>query len=476
MPKLTKTVADQATYQGTPTVNARGKEVFPRCALWDDELRGFGLRILPSGRKAWVLSYRAEGVKRLMKLGNYPTMGADKARSDARKKLGLVEDGTDPMEERRKARQGTTVKDLATAFLRDHVDPDGKRPGKRPATRREYRRQVEKILIPAWGTRKAASIRRADMDKLHEKVGQRAPYLANRLVALVGKLFEFGRKRGFVEEAAPNPARGIEKFQERSRKRWVKPHELPFIAAAIDQESNVYTRGALWLYLLTGARKTELLKVRWSDVDLERKEVVFQETKTGDSHELPLSEAALAIFASLPRQAGNPFVFCGAKEKEHLVNVEKPWRAIRERATMALWAQDPKVAAEVARLARQRQEQAQGEAAERPGDGRKRARPVTCQDLTNLMGADLPAGMLDVRLHDLRRTVGSWLASYGDASLPVIGRILHHTQPATTQVYARLSADPAREALESHGRRIMEKARPNGNGGDDDRPGLRVVK
>jgi integrase len=207
-------------------------------------------------------------------------------------------------------------------------------------------------------------------------------------------MFELGRHWGFVPENATNPARGIDKFKEHKRDRWVTPEELPRLAAAITQDPNLYVRAAVWLYLLTGVRKTELLKARWEDVNFVRCELRLLETKAGRTHYIPLSPPALALLRALPRQEGNPYLLPGAKSGHHLVNIAKSWRRVRK-----------------------------------------------------------VAGVEDVRLHDLRRTVGSWLAQAGN-SLPLIGRVLNHTDPKTTAVYARLGDDPARKALADHAQRI----------------------
>src|SRR5262249_47517799 len=286
----------------------------------------------------------------------------------------------------KKARQGETVRDLCEAYLERHAS--------RKRSAHDDRRRIAQHILPTWGHRKADSITRADVAALHTKIGQHAPYEANRIVALLSKMFELARRWGFVPENAVNPARGIDKFKEQKRDRWVTQEELPRLAAAITQEPSLYVRAAIWLYLLTGVRKTELLKARWEDVDFARGELRLSETKAGRIHYVPLSPPALALLCALPREEGNPYLLPGAKTGRHLVNIEKPWRRVRK-----------------------------------------------------------SAGVEDVRLHDLRRTVGSWLAEAGH-NLPLIGRILNHTDPKTTAIYARLGDDPARRALVEHGQRI----------------------
>ena len=163
------------------------------------------------------------------------------------------------------------------------------------------------------------------------------------------------------------------------------------------------------MYLLTGARKSELLQAQWVHVDWDRSELKIPDTKAGRVHYIPLSGPALALLREIPKAEGNPFILVGrgprgataeekAKTPTHLVNISKPWNRVRK-----------------------------------------------------------AAGVEDVRLHDLRRTVGSWLAQSGN-SLHLIGRVLNHSNQSTTAVYARFGEDSVRAALEQHGAKIMGAA------------------
>ncbi|MBI3247307.1 MAG: site-specific integrase [Deltaproteobacteria bacterium] len=381
--KLTKGDIDRATYHG----GEKGNEWDVR---WDSLIPGFGVRIYPSGRKAFILRYRASGSKRLLTLGMYGVLTLDQARHLARQRLGEVSGGEDPLEKKRKAAQGETMKALCEAYLERHAS--------RKRSTRDDQRRITQHLVPAWGQRKVDSIARADVAALHSRIGERHPYEANRTVALLGKMFELARRWGFLPETAANPARGIDKFQEKKRDRWVTPEELPRLAAAIAQTPNLYIRAAIWLYLLTGVRREELLRAQWADVDVVRCELHLSETKAGRTHYVPLSAPALALLHHLPRQEGNPYLLPGQKPGQHLVNISKAWKTMRTAASVD-----------------------------------------------------------DVRIHDLRRTVGSWLAQTG-SSLPLIGRVLNHTDPKTTAIYARLGDDPARQALAEHGERLTSIA------------------
>jgi len=309
----------------------------------------------------------------------------------ARKHLTAVDGGTDPLGERQKAAQGETVAELCAAYIKRHAKPHKR-------SWLEDQKRIDRVLLPAWGNRKAVSVTNTDAAALHRKVGKTAPYEANRVLSQISIMFEMAQRWGFVPKDHSNPARDIQRFKEQKRDRWVSAEELPRLAQAIDAESNVYVRMALWLYLLTGVRKTELLTAQWTDVDWARQELRLGETKAGRVHYVPLSAPAITILRELPRLDGNPYILPGHIRGRPLVNINKPWARIRT-----------------------------------------------------------AAGVEDVRLHDLRRTVGSWMAQSGN-SLHLIGRVLNHSNQSTTAIYARFGQDHVKQALEEHGARLMGAA------------------
>ena len=352
------------------------------------DLPGFGVRVFPSGVKSFVVWYRTgKGKKRLHTVGKYGPFTIQQARDLARKALLEAKTGADPLEERREARRGDTVRDFASVYIERHAK-------KHKKSWRDDQRRLNTYVIPALGQRKLADVKRSDVARLHGNIGDTKPYEANRVLALLAVAFNKAAEWGYLPEEAPNPAVRVQRFREKSRDRWVKPNELPELLKAIEAEPNIYIRAAFKLYLLTGLRRSELLGLQWKDVDFTRKELRLEDTKAGRSHVVPLSAPAIEIFRSLPKQLGNPYVLPGQLHGRPLVNVAKPWGRIRK-----------------------------------------------------------AAGLEAVRLHDLRRTVGSWMAA-GGASLPLIGKVLNHSNASTTQVYARLAEDAAREVLEKHGARI----------------------
>jgi integrase len=378
--RITKTYVDRAKYEG---INGS------RDVRWDSELPGFGVRIYPSGRKSFVFSYRAAGRKRLITVGGVGSLTVQQAKLKAKQSSVQVIEGKDPLELRSAASAGQTMGDLAKMFIQRHAIPHKK-------SWDEDDRRLNKYVLPHWKSRKAKSISTADVAWLHSRIGEHSHYEANRTIALLSKMFELARKWYMVDATAANPARGIDKFKEKKRDRWVTPEELPALAKAIDEEHNLYAKAAIWLYLFTGLRKSEVLTLEWTFVDFERRELCLPDTKAGRPHYLPLSVPALQLLERLPRQTGNKYVLPGNIPGKNLVNISKPWLRIRKRAKVE-----------------------------------------------------------DVRLHDLRRTVGSWLAQQGH-SLHLIGRVLNHSNSATTEIYARFGQNQLREALDSHGAAILK--------------------
>lgn len=386
---LTNSVVKKMSYDG----KGNSQRIF-----WDNLVQRFGVRVYPSNKKTFVIAYRNKfGTKRIMTVGKFGVMTLQQAREKARKLLAEADDGKDPIAEKQKAAKGATVSELCDVYIERHAKPHKK-------TWKEDLRRINRHVKPTWKRRKVLSVQRSDISAFHNKLGKASPYEANRVLELLRKMFDLASVWGFVPENTPNPAAKIHRFTEKKRDRWIKPEELPRVLEEIEKEPNIYVRSALWLYLFTGARKNEILKAKWEDLDFERQELHISDTKSGRSHIVPLSAPAMQIISSIPKLHGNPYLIPGAKPGSHFVNLQRAWERIRKRANLE-----------------------------------------------------------DVRLHDLRRTVGSWLAMHG-VSLLVIGKTLNHTTPSTTQIYARLSDDPTRKALEDHSRRIVAVAK--GDSGD----------
>jgi integrase len=260
--------------------------------------------------------------------------------------------------------------------------------------------QTIKLCLTKWGTRKLSDISRNDVIRLHQALGaERGRYAANRTVALLRTIFNLSVDWGYLN--GTNPAERLKLFREEKRDRFLSPDELSRVNKSLSEESNPYWHAYFQLSLFLGARRTELLEARWAIIDLERATWRIPNTKSGTPHLLPLPWAAVEILRQLPSRGTSEWVFPGDGISGHLIEPAKVWQRIRVRA-----------------------------------------------------------GLRDVRIHDLRRTLGSWLASEG-YSLPLIGRTLNHQNAATTQIYARLQLDPVREALERNAALMATVMSPN---------------
>jgi integrase len=370
-----------------------------RC-LWDAEVKGFGLRVRPSGVRVYILQYRA-GIGRQAPLRRY-TIGKhgapwtpEQARREAKRILGEVAAGEDPAKQRRDERiaekEAPTVRYVSEQWLAEHVEAKRK-----PRTAFDYRRLLNSVILPTLGAKKMAALTRADVARLH--YARRAtPYEANHALRVLSAMCNWAEVHGFRPEHT-NPCRRIEKYREHSRERFLSSKELRRLgrALAVAERSGAvtpWTAGAIRLLVFTGARLNEILTARWEWVSMTEGTLALPDSKTGKKT-IHLNPPALDVLAALPRLEGNPYIICGAKPGAHLVNLEKPWRRARKAALLD-----------------------------------------------------------DVRIHDLRHSFAS-VAVAGDASLPLIGGLLGHTQPQTTARYAHLATDPLKATAELVGNRI----------------------
>ncbi len=372
MPKLTKRLID-----ATPCPK-KGQSF-----LRDDELHGFALR-LTTGAKTFILEKRIKGRVRRMTIGTYGPLTLIEARMMAIRLLARIFDGENPAQDEKEARRGLTFKDLTRMYIERH------------GPRKKSIKNDESLInnhLTKWNNWKLTSISRGEVARVHGKVGETAPYSANRLVALIRKMFNLADVWGFYE--GDNPATRIELFQEEKRERFIKKSEFPALIEALGEEPNPFIRVAFITCLFTGARKTEVLSMKWSDLDFEECTWRIPDTKAGHSHTLPIVKAVVSRLQELPRYQDNPHVFPGQRKGSHLVNISKAWKRVKERAELN-----------------------------------------------------------DVRIHDLRRTLASWMAGSG-TSLPIIGKVLNHSQPSTTAIYSRLQVEAIRGPLEDNAKRMV---------------------
>ena len=383
-------VRERITKRVVDAVKPSARDVF----VWDQQLHGFGLKVTPKGRKVFLAQYRLggrAGRTQRVTLGSFGPITVDQARQQARHVLGQSATGHDPAGERAAKRAIPRFSGLLELFLTDHVDAKLK-----PSTAKEYRRLTNKFIRPSLGHMQINDIKRSDVARLHLAM-KPTPYQANYVLAVMSKLFTWAEKYGYRIEGS-NPCRHIEKYQTKRRQRFLTDSEMAKLGQVLtdverEGSESSYVITAVRLLVFTGARLSEILNLRWDQVDFERALLLLSDSKTG-AKPIFLSAPALEVLASVPHVEDNPYVICGGKQGASMVNLQKPWRRIRKLA-----------------------------------------------------------GLDEVRLHDLRHSFAS-VAAAGGSSLPMIGRLLGHTQAATTQRYAHLAADPVKAANEAIGKRI----------------------
>ena len=359
---------------------------------WDAELPGFGVKITPKGRRVYFLYYRTTtGRERRPTIGRHGQVTCEEARRIAGDWQAAVRKGGDPGGERQADRASESFAEFAERYMTDYAS--GK---KKASTLATDGLNLKNHLLPALERLKVGEISRADVVRLHQRM-KATPGGANRTLDLLSHMLNVAERWGLRADGS-NPCRHVEKFKLRKRERFLSEAELGRLAAVLTDAEETDTElpsviAAIRLLLFTGARLSEILTLRREHVDIEERCLRLPDSKTG-AKTIYLPPAALEVLAGLERRDDNPYVIAGAKPGAHLVNLQKPWRRIRKKA-----------------------------------------------------------GLDDVRIHDLRHSFAS-MAVAGGLSLPVIGALLGHTQPATTARYAHLAADPLRQAANLIGARI----------------------
>ena len=371
-----------------------------RVTYHDTKTPGLTLRVTSAGAKSYCVQKRINGRVERITLGKFPGMTIEQARTAAAKVLGTVAAGDNPAEVKRGKRQEMTLNDLFDEYMERKASLN-KRPDK-PAG-------LYRLYLSHWGNRKVSSITNAEITRLHRQLGAEPgrtgagkKAAANNMLRLIRAMFNLAIKvtKSYKGE---NPAEGIKEFIEKSRDRFLQPDELPRFFAALAEEQNTTIRDFVLISLLTGARKSNVLEMVWSQVNFDRGEWRIPETKNGEPQTVTLAPEAVEILKERKRQAidGNPYVFPGSPRKKLEASEAVAQQPLKE-----------------------------------PKTGWKRI----------LKRAGIPEG--DLRLHDLRRSLGSWQARTG-ASLSVIGKSLNHKNTSTTAIYARLDLDPVRQSVDT---------------------------
>jgi integrase len=228
---------------------------------YDNDVKGFGIRVTAAGGKSFVLNYRRknDGLERRWTLGSFPDWSAGAAREEAKRLKREIDGGGDPVGQHRIDRSAPTVANLCARFEEEYL------PRKRPSTQTSYRQQITSDILPTMRRLRVASVSYSDIDALHRTISKRAPYHANRVLALLSKMFSLAIRWGWRTD---NPCRGIERNQEQKRKRYLSGGELERLMGALSQHSDQQGANIIRLLLLTGARRGEVLSAQWDQFDL----------------------------------------------------------------------------------------------------------------------------------------------------------------------------------------------------------------
>jgi integrase len=401
---------------------------------YDKDVPGFGMRVTAKGARSFVLNYVVSGVERRMTIGQYSVWSATAAREEARELRRKIDRGIDPLAERKDQdlvaaaeRDAPSMQDLFDRYEKEHL------PHKSARAAADDRSIWKQLVLPRLGAMKVTAVKSPDIDALHADISTTRPVRANRTIEVMRKAFNLAIRWGWRSD---NPVSGVRKNPEHRRARYLSSAEIMKLAEALAAHHEKTSAQAIRLLMLTGARRGEVLSARWDMFDLENGVWVkpSAHTKQRKEHRVPLSAPAVQLLKDLKANALerakkaeateiNPHVFPG-DDGEPLIDIKRTWLTVCKKAGLAK---------EVEQCTR---------------DGKvikeKDGKPIIVWKAT-------------VRIHDLRHTYASVLASEG-LSLPIIGALLGHTQPQTTARYAHLFDDPLRAATERAALRLSARS------------------
>ncbi len=318
--RLTKKIVDSLKYEGA--ISPKGTPGL--CIVMDTAVAGFFVRVFPSGKKSYGLTYYLRGRKRFYAIGRTDRVTLDHARRKAMALWQKISEGEDPADIRKQEQQILTVEQFATLYETRYA-----RKFLRPSTLKANMLRIQRHIIPALGKKRLDAVTRQDVASLHAWLGGSSPVESNRTVQLIRALFNVAVAQGCLPDGHPNPATGIKPFPEEARDRVLSNDELQRLGDALRKEDSVIIPQVFRFILLVGSRIGETLAAEWREIDLNKGTwtIPAHHAKGKRSRTLPLPAVAVALLQALPRLAGDDRVF-----PVHLRIVQRAWKRICEAA------------------------------------------------------------------------------------------------------------------------------------------------
>jgi integrase len=415
-----------------------------RLSYYDEIVPKLALRVTAAGSRSFYVIKRVGGEMVWLKLGTFPDMTVERAREDAEKALGEFASDSNPASIRRSRR-----KELTVAEFFDHEFNPRHLSKLRSGARRK--RAFDTHVRPVIGKKKLSEVDRQTIARILSDMdaGSYAGGTVNQIRNIVSGMFSKAIEWGYCTS---NPVAGIRGRKEGKRDRFVQGNELPRFFASLAAEENESLRDYLLISLLTGARRGNVVAMRWQDVRLDEGVWVIRRTKNDEPQNVTLSPEAIQILRA--REGGHKiWVFPGRSKLGHLTEPKSGWKRILDRDELEQIRK--RIQFEGGEfewpILLPKANGQRGRRLEAVTCALERARETAARLKIDVTGTRLP----DLRIHDLRRTLGSWQAKTG-ASLIIIGKSLNHKSPSATAIYARLDLDPVRQSVNTATAAMLE--------------------
>lgn len=358
----------------------------------DTDVKGLVLYVYASSQTFYVYKF-VDGKPARIKLGNFPDMSVEQARTQAIQVLSSISKGESVKPNHISKKTEYLLKDLVEKYIEEYARHHC-------TTWLESKKNFSRYF-PNWLTISATAISLADVQQRLNEIGkERGHHTANRAYDDLRAVYSWATKYGYFKAA--NPCTGVTKFKTRSRERFIRPDEFERFLNGLKTETNIYFRDYVYLSLFTGARQGNILAMRWQDINFDLGLWQIPITKNKESQTLPLTSLALEVLQSrFEQRTSEIWIFPSDGATGHIVEPKNAWRKLMARTALE-----------------------------------------------------------DLRMHDLRRTLGSYMAM-NNQSLQIIGKVLGHKSPTATQIYSRLSADPLKDAMEAAQTSMTQKASRN---------------